>query len=57
MKTENEAQVSSPTGQSECQQLHIVVDDCKIKLSFPDKPEGSIPDTIKRMMLGSVIQK
>ena len=38
----------------ENKQLHCIVNGCKVKLNFPEKPEGSAVSDIKRMMLGGV---
>ncbi len=40
----------------ENKQLHFIINDCKVKLNFPAKPEGSAVNDIKRMMLGGVVK-
>lgn len=39
---------------ADSKQIHLIVDGCKIILNFPPKPESTVINDVKRMMLGGV---
>jgi hypothetical protein len=50
---ENAASVEKPTVNKH---VNIVIGDCKVKLNFLLKPEGSVMSDVKRIMLSGAVK-